>query len=148
MSIRLLPAPADRAFLEAFLARGYRELRVEPPWTLVAGAAAQSWRLRGGETADVVDLDGFRAFARPGIVLIATSFELEALGEGTRLKHRDPRATDRHRRRSRVPAVLVGDPWWLGADRRDVLHAVRRRAERDRPGQPALCGDQRSGAAS
>jgi len=85
MSIRTLPAPADRGFLEAFLARGYRELRVDPPWTLVAGAAAQSWRLRGGETADTVDLDGFRAFARPGFVLIATSFELEALGEGTRL---------------------------------------------------------------
>jgi hypothetical protein len=31
--------------------------------------------LRSGETADVADLDGFRAFARPGFVLIATSFE-------------------------------------------------------------------------
>jgi len=68
-SIRALPArlpgsrppggglPADRGFVEAFLERGYRELRVDPPWTLVAGAAGQPWRLRGGETADVVDLD-------------------------------------------------------------------------------------------
>ena len=77
--------PADRGFIEAFMERGYRELRVDPPWTLVAGAAGQPWRLRGGVTADVVDLDGLRAFARPGFVLIATSFEVEPLGDGTRL---------------------------------------------------------------
>ena len=96
-SIRALPArlpgsrvprggmPADRGFIQAFMERGYRELRVDPPWTLVAGAAGQPWRLRGGETANVVDLGGFRAFARPGFVLIATSFELEALGDRTQL---------------------------------------------------------------
>jgi hypothetical protein len=118
-------------FVEAFLERGYRELRVDPPWTLVAGAAGQPWRLRGGETADVVDLAGFSAFARPGFVLIATSFELEAAGEGTRL------STETRVQPTDAAAARAFRPYWWairagsGLIRRDMLHAVRRRAERD-----------------
>jgi hypothetical protein len=121
--------PADLGFIQAFLERGYRELRVDPPRTLVAGAAAQPWRLRGGETDDVVDLDGFRAFARPGFVLIATSFELEALGGGTRL------STETRVQPTDAAAARAFRPYWWairggsGLIRRDVLHAVRRRAE-------------------
>ncbi len=142
-AIRALPArlpgggmpggglPADRGFREAFHERGYRELRVDPPLTLVAGAAGQPWRLRGGTTADVVDLDGFRAFARPGFVLIATSFELEALGEGTRLS-----TETRVQPTDPATARAFRPYWWAirggsGLIRRDMLHAVRRRAERD-----------------
>jgi hypothetical protein len=142
-SIRALPArlpgsrvprsgiPADRGFIQAFMKRGYRELRVDPPWTLVAGAAGQPWRLRGGATANVVDLDGFRAFARPGFVMIATSFELEALGDGTRL------STETRVQPTDAAAARAFRPYWWairagsGLIRRDVLHAVRRRAERD-----------------
>jgi hypothetical protein len=142
-TIRALPArlsggrmpsgglPADRGFIEAFLERGYRELRVDPPSTLVAGAAGQPWRLSGGETADVVGLDGFRAFARPGFVLIATSFEIEALGEGTEL------STETRVQPTDTAAVRAFRPYWWairggsGLIRRDVLHAVRRRTERD-----------------
>jgi len=142
-TIRALPArlagrgmpagglPADRGFVEAFLERGYRELRVDPPWALVAGAAGQPWRLRGGETADVVDLDGLRAFARPGFVLIATSFELEPLGDGTRL------STETRVQPTGAAAARAFRPYWWairggsGLIRRDVLHAVRRRSERD-----------------
>jgi hypothetical protein len=143
MSIRALPGrlrgarvppgglPADRRFVEAFLEDGFRELRVDPPWTLVAGAAGQPWRLRGGETADVVDLDGFRAFARPGFVLIATSFELEALGNGTRL------STETRVQPTDPPAARAFRPYWWairagsGLIRHDMLRAVRLRAERD-----------------
>jgi hypothetical protein len=143
MSIRAFPArlrgarrppgglPADRGFIEAFLERGYRELRVDPPSTLVAGAAGQPWELRGGETTDVVDLDGFRAFARPGFVLIATSFELEALGDGTRL------STETRVQPTDPTAARAFRPYWLairagsGLIRRDMLRAVRRRAEHD-----------------
>jgi hypothetical protein len=121
--------PADRGFIEAFMERGYRELRVDPPWTLVAGAAGQPWRLRGGATVDVVDLDGLRAFARPGFVLIATSFELEALGDTTRL------STETRVQPTDATAARAFRPYWWairagsGLIRRDVLHAVRRRAE-------------------
>ncbi|MGI8904630.1 MAG: hypothetical protein ACR2IP_13490 [Solirubrobacteraceae bacterium] len=59
-------APADRGFIEAFLDRGFSALRVDPPFTWVAGAAGQRWRLRGGEAAGVGDLASFRAFTRPG----------------------------------------------------------------------------------
>jgi hypothetical protein len=142
-TIRALPArlpgsraprgglPADRGFLEAFLERGYRELRVDPPWALVAGAAGRPWRLRGGETADVADRDGFRAFTRPGYVMIATSFELEALGDGTRL------STETRVQPTDAEAARAFRPYWWairagsGLIRRDMLHAVRRRAERD-----------------
>jgi hypothetical protein len=123
--------PADRTFVEAFMERGYRELRVDPPWALVAGAAGQPWRLRGGKTADVVDLDGLRAFARRGFVLIATSFELEALGDGTRL------STETRVQPTDATAARAFRPYWWairagsGLIRRDMLHAVRRRAERD-----------------
>jgi hypothetical protein len=123
--------PAGRGFIEAFVERGYRELRVDPPWTLVAGAAGPPWRLRGGETPDVVDLDGLRAFARPRFVLIATSFELEALGDGTRL------STETRVQPTDAASARAFRPYWWairagsGLIRRDVLHAVRRRAERD-----------------
>jgi hypothetical protein len=123
--------PADRGFLEAFMERGYRELRVDPPWTLVAGNAGQPWRLRGGESADTVDLDGFRAFARPGFVLIVTSFELEALGDGTRL------STETRVQPTDAAAARAFRPYWWairagsGLIRHDMLRAVRRRAERD-----------------
>lgn len=143
MSIRALPARlrggreprgglgADRGFIEAFIERGYRELRLDPPWTLVAGAAGQPWRLRGGETADIHDIDGFRGFARPGFVLIAMSFELEALGDGTRL------STETRVSPTDPAAARAFRPyWWViragsGVIRHDMLHAVRRRAERD-----------------
>jgi hypothetical protein len=143
MSIRALPArlpgarrppaglPADRGFIEAFMEAGFRELRVDPPWTLVAGNAGQPWRLRGGESADVVDLDGFRAFARAGFVLTATSFELEALGDGTRL------STETRVQPTDAAAARAFRPYWWairagsGLIRHDMLHAVRRRAGRD-----------------
>jgi hypothetical protein len=142
-SIRALPArltsggkrggglPADRTFIEAFIERGYRELLSDPPRALVAGSAGQPWRLRGGATLDVVDLGGFRAFARPGFVLIATSFELEAVGEGTLL------STETRVQPTDAAAGGSFRPYWWairagsGLIRRDVLHAVRRRAEGD-----------------
>jgi hypothetical protein len=123
--------PADRGFLEAFVARGFRELRADPPWTLVAGGAGQPWRLRGGEMADVIDAAGFRTFARPGFVLMATSFELEAVGERTRLSTETRvQPTDRAAGRAFRPywcAIRAGS----GLIRRDVLRAVRWRAESD-----------------
>ncbi len=142
MGIRALPArrsdglreggaSVDRGFIEAFLERGFRELWVDVPSALAVGAAGQPWRLPGAKTADVVDLDGFRAFSRPGYVLMATSFELEALGDGTRL------STETRVQPTDAAAAQAFRPYWWairggsGLIRREVLHAVRRRAERD-----------------
>jgi hypothetical protein len=121
--------PADGLFLDAFMERGYRELRVDPPQVFVAGAATQSWRLRGGQTADVVDHDGFRSFDRPGFILIATSFELAPHENGTML------ATEtRVRPTDPATARAFWPYWWAirggsGLIRRDMLRAVRRRAQ-------------------
>lgn len=98
--------------------------------------SGQPWRLRGGETADVVDLDGFRTFARASFVLTATSFELEALGGGTRLSietriHPTDAAT-----RPSVPALLMGDPRRLRAG--PPRHAARRRTHQHRPDRAVL----------
>ena len=141
MGIRALPGrlpgarrppgglPAERGFIEAFMEDGLHELRVDPPWTLVAGNAGQPWRLGAEESAGAVDLDGFRAFARPGFVLTATSFELEALGDGTRL------ATETRVQPTDAAAARAFQLYWWairagsGLIRRDMLHAVRRRAE-------------------
>jgi len=71
-----------------------------------------------------------RAFARSGFVLIATSFEIEALGDITRL------STETRVQPTDAAAAHAFRPyWWLiragsGLIRRDVLRAVRRRAER------------------
>ena len=87
--------------------------------------------MRGEIEVDVVDLDGFRAFARAGFVLTATSFELEALGDGTRL------STETRVQPTDPAAGRAFRPYWWairagsGLIRRDVLHAVRQRAERD-----------------
>lgn len=124
-------ASADRGFIEAFLDHGFRELRCNPPSTLVAGAAGQPWRLRGGESTDVGDLEGFRAFARPGFVLMATSFELDAPRGpgGTRLS-----TETRVQPTDAVAARAFRRYWWAirggsGLIRHEVLHAVRSRAE-------------------
>jgi hypothetical protein len=144
MGIRALPArlpgarmapgglPADRGFIAAFMEDGFRELRVDPPWTLVTGNAGQPWRLRGEESAEIGDLDGLRAFARRGFVLTVTSFELEPLGDSTRL------STETRVQPTDAAAARAFRPYWWairagsGLIRRDMLHAVRRRAERTR----------------
>ena len=124
----LMSAP-QQPFITAFLNGGFRKLRDERPRLLIAGAAGQPWRLRGGERSDVHNLQGFRTFARPGFVLMATSFELQVENGGTclstetRVQPTDPRAGRAFR-----------PYWWViragsGLIRRDVLQAVRRRAE-------------------
>jgi uncharacterized protein YndB with AHSA1/START domain len=139
MGIRGLPARisgrpgglgrgSHRAIIEEFLKGGFRELRVDPPHVLVAGAAMQPWRLVQGEVADVRDLAGFRAFKRPGFVVAAVSFELEPIDKGTRL------STETRVQPTDAGAGRAFLPYWLviragsGLIRREMLRAVARRA--------------------
>jgi hypothetical protein len=122
---------ADRPVLSAFVLRGFTVVVDEPPWALVAAAAGQPWRLRGGEMVRLEDRDACAGFARPGFVLMGLSFALEPDGDGrtrlvteTRVQPTDAGAARRFR-----------PYWWAvragsGLIRRDLLRAVRRRAER------------------
>ncbi len=136
MGIRALPmglpggrAPTERGFVEASIDRGFRKLRVDPPETLVVGAVGQPWRLQGGEKFDFVDLEGFRTFVRPGFVRMATSFEIDALGDRLRLS-----TETRVQPTDAAAAGAFRRYWWAircgsGLIRREVLRAVRRAAE-------------------
>jgi hypothetical protein len=125
--------PADRGFIEAFLERGYRELRVDPPWTLVAGAAGQPWRLRGRRERRHRRPRRLARLRAPGVR--SDRDKLRARGARRRhaAEHRNARATHRRRRGARVPALLVGDPRRLRADppRRLARRAPPRRTRRD-----------------
>ncbi len=145
MRVRTLPArlvdgraphqvtTANRRFIDSLMEGGFRELPVDAPFTVVVGSAGQPWHLRGGETADVVDLDGFRAFVRPGFVLMAMSFELDPLAGGTRL------STETRVQPTDAAAARAFRPYWWairggsGLIRHDLLRAVRLRAEGARP---------------
>lgn len=121
------PAPA-RSFVDSFQLQGFRALRVDAPRALVFGAAGQPWRLRGGESASVVDVAGFKAFRRPGFVLMVLSFELETNGAGTRLS-----TETRVQPTDATAARAFRAYWWAirggsGLIRRDLLRAVRRRS--------------------
>ncbi|GAC1355092.1 MAG: hypothetical protein NVSMB29_20340 [Candidatus Dormibacteria bacterium] len=141
MRIRTLPArlggrssrgggtATDRSFVATFQRGGFCALRVDAPRSLVLGAAGQPWRLRGGESVNVVDLAGFKAFARKGFVLMVMSFELETSGAGTRL------TTETRVQPTDVSAARAFRPYWWairggsGLIRRDLLRAVRRRSQ-------------------
>ncbi|HEX2646661.1 MAG TPA: hypothetical protein VHO95_05510 [Candidatus Dormibacteraeota bacterium] len=126
-----LDRSASQPVLATFLSRGFRQLRANPPRLLVAGAAIQPWRLVKGEVADVHDLDGFRGFNRPGFVLAAIAFELEAAHGGTRLATETRvQPTDHRAGRAFLPywiAIRAGS----GLIRRELMRAIARRAERN-----------------
>ena len=72
-------------FVSFMLEAEFTVLRNDPPSALVAGSADQPWKLRGSGAVRVLDRHGFHAFNDLGYVLIATSFECEPDGDGTRL---------------------------------------------------------------
>ncbi len=119
----------DRPLVEMFLRSGFRELRVDRPRLMIAGAAIQPWRLVNGQVADVRDGHGFRTFNQPGFVLAAISFELEPVGNATRL------ATETRVQPTDAGAARAMLPYWLairagsGLIRREMLAAVARRSE-------------------
>jgi len=135
---------ASRPVLEAFTARGFTVVIDEEPRAFAAAAAGQPWRLRGGETVPIEDVQALTAFSRPGFVVMALSFGLESLGghaggrtrltTETRVQPTDPAAARRFR-----------PYWWAiragsGLIRRDLLRAVRRRAQRAGQARQAAAG--------
>ncbi len=141
MAIRTLPTrltgggdafneAVAQSFVSFMIETEFTLLRNDPPSVLIAGSAEQPWKLRGDSAVPVNDRDGFRAFNDPGYVLIATSFECEPEANGTRFY------TETRVQPTDNDAARKFRPYWLairagsGLIRRDILRAVRRRAER------------------
>lgn len=129
MCIRGSGAPGDGVpFLET-MAQRFSSLVHDAPWTLVTGAAGQPWRLHGGETVACTPGVPLARFDRPGYTLLATSFELSRTATGTRLK-----TETRIQPADATAARAFRRYWWMiragsGVIRRDLLRAVRNRAE-------------------
>jgi hypothetical protein len=125
---------ADRPFVDAFTARGFAIVLDEPPRALAAAGAGQPWRLRGSEVVRLADPDAVARFTRPGFVLMGVSFALESLGG--RGGGRTRLTTETRVQPSDIGAARAFRPYWWairagsGLIRRDLLRAVRRRAER------------------
>jgi len=94
---------AHRSILEQFHEAGFRVLISDTPWLLVAAAAGQPWRLRGGLTFSPSSVDEFANFDVPGCARIALSFEGETgrhttLSTETRVSATDAAAARAFRR--------------------------------------------------
>jgi hypothetical protein len=128
--VRGLPQAAGQTpFLDAMTHR-FTPLVDEPPRVLVLGSIGQPWKRRGGEAVRVDPAAGLAGFDRPGFVLMGASFEVEPVGPGrTRL------LTETRVQPTDAAAARAFRPYWCairlgsGLIRRDLLRAVRRRAE-------------------
>jgi hypothetical protein len=128
--VRGLPPSAGATPILTTLRRRFAPLVEAPPRLLVAGGAGQPWRPRGGEMVRPADGAALAAFDRPGFVVMVVSFEVEPLGDGrTRL------VTETRVQPTDAGAARAFRPYWYviragsGLIRRDLLRAVRRRAE-------------------
>jgi hypothetical protein len=135
MGVRLLPMklagkPAPRVMSGRFLDEGPLPVLAScAPRSVLAGAAIQPWKLTSGYEYPPLDAEGLRAFDEPGWAKTGADFILEAQDGGTQLTTETRiTATDA---RSRAlfglywGAIRVGS----GLIRRDMLHALARRAE-------------------
>jgi hypothetical protein len=136
---------AGRPLIDRFVAGGFGVVLDEAPRALALAAAGQPWKLRGGKRVPLPDGDAeVSEFARPGFVLMATSFGLEPLGghgggrtrltTETRVQPTDARA-----------ARTFRPYWWViragsGIIRHELLRAVRRRAEKAEAAAQAAAG--------
>jgi hypothetical protein len=117
----------DRPLVQSMARIGMAVL-VDEPGTVVLGGALSPWRLAGGHLA-MDSLDAFRAFATPGWVRVAAAFTVHGDGAGSRVgtETRIEATDDAARRRFGRYWRLVGP--FSSITRREMLHAIRRRAE-------------------
>lgn len=119
----------DESLITSFLDGAFELLADEPGRELAVGLIAQPWRLRGGQTREIPGAAEFVSFREPGFVRAVTGFAFEPEAGGTllvtetRIQATDPRSRRAFARYWRV--ISLGS----GLIRRDILRAVRRRAE-------------------
>jgi hypothetical protein len=117
----------DRPVVETIGRIGLRML-VDEPYAVVLGGVLSPWRLRGGHVA-VGSADELRAFGAPGWVRVATAFTVAPDGAGSRVATETRiAATDAAARRRFGRYWRVIGPF-SGVTRREMLAAIRRRAE-------------------
>jgi hypothetical protein len=117
----------DRPTVETFARIGLVMLADEPDGVVVGGVLSP-WRVRGGHRA-IASADELRAFAEPGWVRVATAFTVASQGAGCRVRTetRIAATDDTARRRFGRYWRLIGP--FSSITRREMLAAVRRRAE-------------------
>lgn len=133
MTLRGLRGPRggrrDESLIASFLDGAFELLVDEPGRELAVGLIAQPWRLRSGQTREIPGAAEFVSFREPGFVRAVMGFAFEPETGGTRLvtetriQATDPRSRRAFARYWRV--ISLGS----GLIRRDILRAVRRRAE-------------------
>jgi hypothetical protein len=117
----------DRPTVETFARIGLVMLADEPDG-IVVGGVLSPWRVRGGHRA-IASADELRAFAEPGWVRVATAFTVASQGDGCRVctETRIAATDDTARRRFGRYWRLIGP--FSSITRREMLAAIRRRAE-------------------
>jgi hypothetical protein len=124
-----LPAAKHESLYAQMVGFGFTVLDEQPARELVLGIVDQAWKVDGGQTAAIRGRGDFLAFAVPGFIKAAMSFELAEQAGGTHVRTETRvQATDRSTRRK------FGRYWRLirpgsGAIRRSWLRAAKRRAE-------------------
>ena len=97
---------------------------------LVLGIVGQFWKLSGGDDIEIGGADDFEAFDEPGYVKSAVDFVVEPTTTGARLstETRNTTTDEVAARNFGRYWALVG--WGSKLTRKDMLRAVKRRAER------------------
>ena len=126
-TLRRRRASDDRPVLEAMARIGLVRLADEPLAVLVGGVL-WPWRARGGHRP-LASAEELRAFAEPGWVRVATAFTATPEGDGCRVRTetRIAATDDAARRRFGRYWRLIGP--FSSITRREMLAAIRRRAE-------------------
>jgi hypothetical protein len=117
----------ERPVLQAMTRIGLVTL-IDEPRGVVVGGVISPWRLRGGHRL-IASADELRRFAEPGWVRVATAFTVAPEGEGSRVRTetRIAATDDTARRRFGRYWRLIGP--FSSITRREMLAAIRRRAE-------------------
>jgi len=101
-----------------------------PGEELVLGLVGQFWKPSGGTDVPLTDAGAFLEFDQPGYVKTAVNFRVEATSSGSRLSTETRSITTDASSRRKFALYWLAIGWASRLIRRDMLAAVRRRAER------------------
>lgn len=100
-----------------------------PGEELVLGLVGQFWKVSGGTDVKLPDGAAFLEFNEPGYVKTAVNFRVDATSGGSRLTTETRSITTNASARRKFAVYWLAIGWASKLIRRDMLAAVRRRAE-------------------